>query len=137
MNLTRWVAAATLAAGLGGGCRQITNPDELLDGPWRLVQLTRSSGTTATTRGDEFTIEFLSDGRVNVRADCNGCGGTYEVRTGTLHVFPLACTRVYCVATAPVDSEYVMFLQAAETFSVQRDTLTIRTDHGSLEFERR
>ena len=136
MRLTRWAAAAGLALALGG-CRQITNPDELLDGPWRLTVLKRSAGTTATTRGDEFTIEFLSDGRVNVHADCNGCGGTYEVRTGRLHLNPLACTRAYCVTTAPVDSEYVMFLQAAQTFSVQRNTLTIRTDHGSLEFERR
>jgi heat shock protein HslJ len=130
------MAAAGLALALGG-CRQITNPDELLDGPWRLKVLRRSAGTEAVTRGDEFTVEFLPDGRVNVRADCNGCGGSYEVRTGSLHVNPLACTRVYCVATAPVDSEYVMSLQAAQTFSVQWNRLTILTDHGSLEFERR
>jgi heat shock protein HslJ len=132
----RWLAAAGLALSLGG-CRQITNPDELLDGPWRLETLRRSAGTEATTRGDEFTVEFLPDGRMNVKADCNACGGTYQVRTGQLFVNPLACTRVFCNATAPVDQEYVMFLQAAQTFSVQRDTLTIRTDHGTLEFERR
>jgi heat shock protein HslJ len=132
----RLAAAAALALALGG-CRQITNPDEILDGPWRLTVLRRSAGTAAVTRGDEFSVNFLPDGRLEVRADCNGCGGSYSVGTGRLHVNPLACTRAYCATTAPVDAEFVMLLQAAQSFSVQRDTLTIQTDHGILEFERR
>jgi heat shock protein HslJ len=130
------MAAAALAL-VFGGCRHITHPDEILDGPWRLTALRRSAGTEATTRGDEFSVNFLADGRLEVRADCNNCGGSYTVGTGRLHVNPLACTRAYCATTAPVDAEFVMLLQAATSFFVQRDTLTIQTDHGMLEFARR
>lgn len=124
---------------LAAGCSRLTSPSALLDGPWVLRELRPSSGLGpgGSVRGDEFTADFGADGRLSVRADCNGCGGPYEVGTGVLHVGPLACTRAYCVATAPRDALYVTLLQASESFVVQGTALTIHTEQGTLVFEQR
>ena len=53
-----------------------------------------------------FTLRFAEEGRLEVRADCNGCGGTYSLTGGRLSVSPLACTRAFC-PSAPFDTEYV------------------------------
>ena len=51
-----------------------------LSGVWRLLRFEYMSGKTVNVdQPDKYTLEFLSDGKVRVKADCNSGTGSYTV----------------------------------------------------------
>jgi hypothetical protein len=48
----------------------------------------------------------------------------------------MACTRAYCVASAPFDSRYETLLGSARGWCVRGTTLEIQSDGGVLMFAR-
>jgi heat shock protein HslJ len=129
------VASALVLAACDRG--ELADRDRLVGPIWMLRDLQRSqAGGASVPPGDVFTARFDDTGRLSVAADCNSCGGSFEAADGRLRVGALACTRVYCVATAPLDTEYVAQLEAAQSYAVDSRTLTIRTGRGVLVFAR-
>jgi heat shock protein HslJ len=114
------------------------NERELTGRRWVLQVLSRDDGGVSTVpRDDEFTVEFdRNSDEVSVKADCNRCSGSYEAGERRLRISSLACTRAFCNATAPFDTEYVEQLEASHSYFVEGRLLTIRTDDGVLIFDR-
>src|SRR5882672_10389091 len=107
-------------------------------GTWRLVSL-RETGHDEVRIADPgaFTAEFGSDGRVQLQADCNRCGGTYSAGSRNLKVGPLACTRAFCTATAPLDTTFAALMGSAQTWSSADDRhLELASASGVLRFQR-
>src|SRR5262249_23286517 len=107
-------------------------------GVWRLATL-RPAGQTEVTiaNPDLFTAEFTAQGRVSLRADCNRCAGGYRAGRTSLTVGPMACTRAYCVATAPLDSTFEALVSGAETWSAPDEQhLEVASAAGRLRFQR-
>ena len=107
-------------------------------GTWRLVSL-REPGHDEVRVADPgaFTVEFAADGRVQVKADCNRCGGTYTAGSRTLQVGPLACTRAFCTATAPLDTTFAALVGSAQTWTSSDDQhLEVASTSGVLRFQR-
>jgi heat shock protein HslJ len=107
-------------------------------GTWRLVAV-RANGQAEqpVTQPELFTAEFSSDGRASLRADCNRCLGIYKAGRTTLSVGPMACTRAFCTATAPLDSTYQGLVSQAQTWNAPDDQhLELTSDEGSLRFSR-
>src|SRR5687768_1604961 len=102
------VSAAFLAFACGG---TMTGPADVTGVSWRLQSLQRADGSVVIPPPATFTLRFADQGRLEVRADCNGCGGAYQLTGEDLSVGTLACTRVFC-PTAPFDTEYVQLAEA-------------------------
>jgi len=117
--------------GVGG-----TTAQALL-GEWRLVALEPSDAPAWAPPAGRFTAAFRADGRLEARVDCNSCSGTYSAGPATLATSPLmACTRAYCVETAPHDAAFASLLLAARSWQVGSGMLELRSDEGVLRFER-
>jgi heat shock protein HslJ len=107
-------------------------------GTWRLVSL-RESGHDEVRVADPgaFKAEFAADGRVELQADCNRCGGTYTAGRPNLKVGPLACTRAFCNATAPLDTTFTSLVGSAQTWTSSDDQhLELASASGVLRFQR-
>lgn len=107
-------------------------------GTWRLVTLKASGQTEVSIAQPElFTAEFGADGRVSLRADCNRCMGLHTAGSGTLTVGPMACTRAYCVGTAPLDTTYASLVSSAQTWATpDGQHLELGSAVGVLRFTR-
>src|SRR5689334_20704416 len=70
-----------------------TATDELAGGVWRWLP----AGTSDAS--DRYTLEFMPDGRVQVRADCNRGAGRYTADPdGRLTLASIALTKIGCGA---------------------------------------
>jgi len=91
------VKTASLAAGLLlAACA--TGPVSLAGTDWQLVKFQGGDGATLTPDDrSKYTIEFLSDGGVAMRIDCNRARGSWKSSAPSqLEFGPLAMTRVQC-----------------------------------------
>ena len=113
----------------------MTGPGDVTGVTWRLQSLQRADRSVVTPPPGAFTLRFADGERLEVRADCNGCGATYRLRGDALTVTPLFCTRVFC-PSAPFDTEYVQLVEAAATVERTEDLLILRSPAGVLRFVR-
>ena len=129
------VAALLVAAACGDGP---TAPSARLEGTWRLVSLQESGqAVVSIANPDTFTVGFEANGRLAVRADCNSCGGSYTVNGDRLDIADgLACTRVFCTATAPLDTRFVAVLAAADRYATNGGELVLSGSGGTLRLRR-
>lgn len=67
---------------------------------WRLVKFQSSDGSELQPGAAQYQIHFRSEGRVNVRLDCNRGTGTWtSAGPNQLTFGPLALTRAACAPT--------------------------------------
>jgi heat shock protein HslJ len=145
MNQSRYNRAAGRSIPLAGvilgalvltACEdEITGPSDL-GGTWELVSL-RVTGGPETVPPDpsRFTVEFEADGQLSARADCNGCGGTYELGDDSLVVEDLACTLIACQANG-LDTQFITLLDGSSEVDLDGDELEISSSRGTLRFRR-
>ncbi len=79
-------------------------------------QLTAFPGVTTGLAPGRYTVQFVPDGTVNIRADCNWVLGTWSGANGVLDITVTMST----VAGCPVDSleePFVQALDAATTYA--------------------
>jgi len=88
---------------------------------------------TAVTDRGAYTLEFPSDERLSVRADCNRCNGGYSLIDGTLEIGLLACTLAAC-PPGSLDGPYLSALGSATTLEQEGQTLRIVYREGALRF---
>lgn len=121
------LAGLTLTA-----CEQATLPSELFtaQGTWELQSL----GSTQIANPERFTITFGADGALGVNADCNGCGGAYEVNGNNISIDVQFCTMAYC-GDASLDSEYQQALANTTRYSRQGNQLTLDYSGGTLIYQ--
>jgi heat shock protein HslJ len=102
---------------------------------WQRTQLS-SDKAVVPNAPERYTLEFMPDGRVQLRADCNRGGARYDAGAGrTLAFSPAATTKMGC----PPGSQGTEFLrQLAEVgayrFADGNLVLTLRLDAGSMYF---
>ena len=130
-----WAAGA--AAVLAAACSSaVVGPTDVV-GEWRLRSIQQADqAVTTVPEPARFTVRFEADGRLAVRADCNSCGGPYRLDEDVLSTGPLACTRAFCITTAPLDTVFVTLLDGASTVHVSGDRLTVSSSRGTLVFTR-
>jgi heat shock protein HslJ len=126
-----FVVLAMLSAACGDSP---TAPSDLLGVSWRLVAIEPPTGSsTVVSSPERYTIEFLEDSRVSVRADCNVCSGTYALSGDTLSLGPLACTRAFC-GTESLDTPYTQALSSPLSAERDQTQLTLRGPQATLRF---
>lgn len=109
-----------------------TAPSDLIGATWRLVSIERDSGpSTVVTSPERYTLEFLDEGRVAVRADCNRCSGSFTLSGETLSIGTLACTRAFC-GSESLDTEFLRGLDGPLTAAREQSRLSLRGAEGML-----
>ena len=113
----------------------VTGPSDLQGGEWRLASMeTETGGRFVPEDPSRFTVEFQADGTIRVRADCNGCGGSYTMSGEQLTVGPLVCTLIACPTTR--GQEFVSLLEGTTDVDADGSELEIESPDGTLELTR-
>jgi len=119
------------------GSSEGSRPVSGLIGTWQLVALTETGQRPVNVaEGERFTVEFSSDGRVALRADCNRCSGAYESEGNFLAIGPMACTRAFC-PSAPFDSTFTTLVGRATSWQSVAASLELRSGAGRLQLRAR
>ncbi len=109
--------------------RQATPPpDPALIPPvvWELRSIETNDATVDVGGPAAYTVQFLPDGMLGVRADCNLGSGLYLVGGGTIEVGPIRTTRMRC-PPGSIDQTFLQGLGAAVSWSFRDDRLWLES----------
>ena len=83
----------------------------------------------------QYTLEFLSDGGVNIKADCNAAGGTYSV-DGSQLTIEIATTTLAICPPDSLSEEFLRLLNDAVSYFLESGQLfiAIKFDTGIMKF---
>jgi heat shock protein HslJ len=99
--------------------------------PW---QLTAFSGADASIEPGLYTVHFLPDGTVNIRADCNWVAGFWSGANGALDVSVTMTTVAECPAGS-LEEPFVQALDVATSYTFADNmTLIITGPAGEMRF---
>lgn len=109
---------------------------EVVPGVLKLQSLTRADATTVTISDpQQFTLEFLDNNRIAVKADCNRASGAFTLNGTTLTIGPMAVTKAYC-GSASLDGEFLSLLGGETVATVSPTSLVLSSARGALRFSR-
>ena len=109
----------------------------LTSGVWKLQQFLYMSGKTVPVdQPDRYTLEFFTNGRVGVTADCNIGSGNYAADNGRMIISDLVMTQRTCPPSQITD-QFMLGLNMAATHAFNDGSLVImmRYDGGDLFFK--
>ena len=79
-------AATFVALGCSGS---VTGPSDVSGDTWQLVSLQQGSSDPVTVSDpSRYTLRLTANGRVEVKSDCNACGGSYALSGNSFDVSP-------------------------------------------------
>ena len=90
--------------------------------------------TVVVDEPEKYTIEFLPDGRVNIRADCNRGSGNYRINGSGLSIKILILTRAACPPESLSDV-YIRDLNDAVSWVLEGGKLHLNLKIGTMVFE--
>jgi heat shock protein HslJ len=96
---------------------------------WQQTQL-GSAPVVMAAAPERYTLWFQSGGRVNVRADCNRGGGSYELNGASIKFGAIALTRMGCPSGSQ-DTEFLRSLAQAAAYAVERGDLVLTLADGA------
>jgi heat shock protein HslJ len=130
-NASAAVPANAMPAGVTAASDQLVGPLW----QWQRTQL-GSAPVVAAAMPEHYTLLFQNDGRVNVRADCNRGGGSYEVNGGAIRFGAIALTRMGCPPGSQ-DGEFLRSLAQAAAYAIERGDLVLTlSDGAAMRFRR-
>lgn len=110
----------------------VMTSNELLGTKWDLITF----GEQAPVPGSKLTINF-EGGELGGSAGCNSYFGSYTVDGTNLNISQVGSTMMACMGNGLMEqeSQFLTMLQAAATFTLSADQLTIHTAEGDLIFQ--
>lgn len=105
---------------------------------WQWVQTLYNNDTrTVPAKQDNYTVRFLENGNISVKADCNQKGGTYSLEGKKLSVKITHSTMAAC-ETGSLEDQFVRDLMGAAVFFLKDGELYIdlKYDSGTMKFSR-
>ena len=129
-------ASNPLAPSVTSSSAATTIAAEVVPGVLKLQSLTRADATTVTISDpQQFTLEFLENNRIAVKADCNRASGGFTLNGTTLTIGPMAVTKAYC-GSASLDGEFLSLLGGETVATVSATSLVLSSARGALRFSR-
>jgi heat shock protein HslJ len=92
-------------------------------------------GVVSVLLGTELTADFGGDGQLAGNAGCNTYNAAYTTDGDSITIAPAASTRMFCGEPEGVmdqETEYLMALSTAATYSITGSRLQLRTADGAL-----
>jgi heat shock protein HslJ len=105
---------------------------------WTALEETNAAGQQVTSDPATYTIEFLTDGTVSVKADCNSMTGTYTVGIPLDLTIDLAAQTLAACGDPSLDRVYLENLSRISSYSTDGGELRLffADDVGAMQFTR-
>lgn len=98
---------------------------------WRWENTETQSEKIKVDKPENYTLEFLADGKLQVRADCNRGRGIYQAENGKLTFSAIALTRAACPPES-LDRNFLNGLNRVENYKIEGDALLIDLSGGGM-----
>ncbi len=111
--------------------------ESLENSSWQLVAIHSFNDSVFTPEDPEkYLLRFRIENRLQIEADCNQAGATWNLDGETISFTGLVSTRKLCIAPS-LFNRYIMILQQSEILNREGDTLILRSGNGVdwMEFE--
>ena len=103
---------------------------------WELVGLTEADGAPVEiAEPPRYTLQFLPEGRVVARLDCNQGSGDYTAADGVLTLTPMAATLKLCLPDSQVDPFQRLLHQITAYQFDPEGFLLLRGEAGELRLQ--
>jgi heat shock protein HslJ len=97
---------------------------------WLLLAFGDADSPSTVEEGTIVTAVFTEEGNVSGSGGCNYYAGSYEVSDDQISFGPLATTAKICPVGSEQETEYLSALDAAETFNLFGQRLSISYNDG-------
>ena len=131
-------ALAGCATGISDDQKALSsNPQMVIGKTWQWVSSTTPVEKITVAAPERYTILLQTDGRAQVRFDCNRGGGKYKIAEGQLSFGPLVSTRMACPPDTQ-DGTFMRDLQRVTSFFIEDGVLFLELpyDSGTMQFRR-
>ncbi len=76
-----------------------------------------------------LTLDYTTD-RVSGTGGCNRFNGPISIEDDAVQIGPLAATKMMCEGKSEIEAQYFGALEAARSFVVEGDVLTLKSEDG-------
>lgn len=123
-------------SGAAGELGFVSEGQPTLTGAWAMTGYNNGKQAVVSKKsGTTVTASFGDGDRVSGSSGCNTFSGLFEVTGGDVSIGPLVSTQKMCPDADLMSQErlYLKALQAATTFELRGDTLTLRDGDGAMQ----
>ncbi len=113
----------------------IDKADKLEGAIWRWTRLKMPNETVTVEKPENYTVEFMPDGKIRVQADCNRGGGSYTSDGKSLKFGAIFTTKIAC-PPGSLDRRFLEGLESAATFRIEGNNLFIEGKGDTMKFFR-
>ena len=108
---------------------------ELKNTVWRWQESNAPMGKTTVDKPENYQLEFMADGKLSVKADCNGGGGSYTTEGDSISFVRIFTTKIFC-GEKSLDNRFLRNLESARTYRIEGNNLLIDLagDGGTMKF---
>ncbi len=102
---------------------------------WRWQSSESATGKIPIDKPENYQIEFMADGKIGVKADCNTGGGSYTTEDNNISFTGIFTTKMFC-GEKSLDARFLRGLESARNFRVEGNTLSIgaESENGTMKF---
>ena len=127
-------AAAIFVMALGSACTTPPPPPAGPVGSWRVTRyMNAGDGLSSPVAGSTITLTINANGQLGGRA-CNSYGASWSVNGAAIAIGNITSTVMACLSPEGVmqqEGDYFTALQAARTWRIEGDTLTLAHPRGT------
>ncbi len=113
----------------------VTDDAALTNTVWQLEQIQYNDGKQLDATPGDYTVEFMSDGQLSIRADCNQALGNFTEDGSSLSI-DLGPTTLAACPPESIATDYLQALQSSGGYFFQDGDLFIdlQVDTGTMRF---
>jgi heat shock protein HslJ len=102
---------------------------------WAWVSALYNDGRTITPKNDKFSITFSADGTFSASTDCNGIGGDYTAKSGTISMTNMVSTLMFCEGSQEDEFRKLLTNASGYHFTPRGELiLDLKFDSGTATF---
>ncbi len=102
---------------------------------WRWQSSESATGKTTIDKPENYQLQFMADGKIGVKVDCNTGGGSYTTEDNNISFVRIFTTKMFC-GEKSLDSRFLRGLESARNFRVEGNNLSVggEGENGTMKF---
>lgn len=124
MRFMQAIVVGALALAMSGPVLAEDDEDGPLAASWIVTEL---GGKPV----EGMTLNYTTD-KVSGTGGCNRFSGPISIEDDAIQIGPLAATKMMCEGKSEIETQYFTALEAARSFVVEGDMLTLKADDGHV-----
>ncbi|MBY0559573.1 META domain-containing protein [Hyphomicrobium sp.] len=124
MRFIKVIVIGALALAMSGPVLAEDDEDGPLAASWVAIELNGQ-------RVEGLTFDYTTE-KVSGTGGCNRFSGPISIEDDAIQIGPLAATKMACGGKSKIEMQYFLALEAARSFVVEGDVLTLKGDDGHV-----